>query len=116
MARVDEIVDGIYRICTTVQLPDTEFQFNQFLIDDERPALIHTGMYWLYEGVHDGVAEVLDPGKLEYVILLHFEADENGSMDRFLEGAPNSTLACSALSAITNPTGWHYSRRVDGHI
>ena len=42
MARVDELVDGIYRICTTVQLPDTEFQFNQFLIDDERPALIHT--------------------------------------------------------------------------
>jgi hypothetical protein len=34
MARVDELVDGIYRICTTVQLPDTEFQFNQFLIDD----------------------------------------------------------------------------------
>jgi len=51
MARVDELVDGIYRICTTVQLPDTEFQFNQFLIDDERPALIHTGMYGLYEGV-----------------------------------------------------------------
>jgi hypothetical protein len=47
MARVDELVDGIYRICTTVQLPDTEFQFNQFLIDDERPALIHTGMYGL---------------------------------------------------------------------
>ena len=72
MARVDELVDGIYRICTTFQLPDMEFQFSQFLIDDERPALIHTGMYGLYEGVRDGVAEVLDPGKLEYVILLHF--------------------------------------------
>lgn len=23
MARLDELVDGIYRICTTVQLPDT---------------------------------------------------------------------------------------------
>jgi flavorubredoxin len=32
---------------------------------------------------------VLDPGELEYVILLHFEADENGGMDRFLEGAPD---------------------------
>ncbi len=115
MARVDELVDGIYRICTTVQLPDTEFQFNQFLIDDERPALIHTGMYGLYEGVRDGVAEVLDPGKLEYVILLHFEADENGGMDRFLEGAPNSTLACSAMSTILNLSGWNYSGRVEGH-
>jgi flavorubredoxin len=115
MARVDALIDGIYRICTTVQLPDTDFQFNQFLIDDERPALIHTGMYGLYEGVRDGVAEVLDPSNLEYVILLHFEADETGGMDRFLEGAPNSTLACSALSAILNLSGWNYSGRVEGH-
>jgi hypothetical protein len=50
MARVDELVDGIYRISTTVQLPGTDFQFNQFLIDDERPAFIHTGMYGLYQG------------------------------------------------------------------
>jgi flavorubredoxin len=75
MARVDELVDGIYRICTTVQLPNTEFQFNQFLIDDERPTLIHTGMHQLYDAVHAAVAEVLDPSKLEYVGLLHFEAD-----------------------------------------
>ena len=116
MARVDALVDGIYRICTTVQLPDnTDFQFNQFLIDDERPALIHTGMYGLYEGVRDGVAEVLDPSKLEYVILLHFEADETGGMDRFLEGAPHSTLAGSAMSAILNLSGWNYSGRVEGH-
>jgi flavorubredoxin len=115
VARVDELVDGIYRISTTVQLPDTEFQFNQFLIDDERPALVHTGIHGLYEGVRDGVAEVLDPSKLEYVILLHFEADENGGMDRFLDGAPSSTLACSALSAILNLSGWNYSGRVEGH-
>jgi flavorubredoxin len=116
MARVDELVDGIYRISTTVQLPDTDFQFNQFVIDDDRPALIHTGMYGLYEDVRDGIAEVLDPSKLEYVILLHFEADENGGMNRFLEAAPNSTLACSALSAILNLSGWNYSDRVEGHM
>jgi flavorubredoxin len=115
MARVDELVDGIYRISTTVQLPGTDFQFNQFLIDDERPALIHTGMYGLYQGVRDAIAEVLDPSKLEYVILLHFEADENGGMDRFLQAAPDSALACSALSAILNLSGWNYSGRVEGH-
>jgi flavorubredoxin len=116
MAQVDEIVDGIYRLCTPVELPNTTFQFNQFLIDDERPALIHTGMYQLYEGVRDAVAEVLDPGKLEYVILLHFESDENGGMDRFLEGAPNSALACSALSSMLNLNGWNYKGRVEGHM
>jgi hypothetical protein len=41
MVRVDEVADGIYRISTL----ETEFQFNQFLIDDELPALGHTGMW-----------------------------------------------------------------------
>ena len=45
MARIDEIVDGIYRISTTFGFDGFDFQFDQFLIDDERPALIHTGMY-----------------------------------------------------------------------
>jgi flavorubredoxin len=114
MARIDEIVDGIYRVSTTVD-EGFEFQFNQFLIDDERPTLIHTGMYGLYDGVRHAVAQVLDPGKLEYVILLHFEADECGGMDRFLEGAPDSTLACSALSNDLNLSGWNYRGRVAGH-
>jgi flavorubredoxin len=115
MARIDEITDGIYRISTTTENDGFAFQFNQFLIDDERPALIHTGMHGMYEGVRDAVAEVLDPGSLGYVILLHFEADECGGMYRFLEGAPGSTLACSALSSDLNLSGWNYGGRVEGH-
>ena len=92
MTRIDEIVDGIYRICTPVDVGPYDFQFNQFLIDDERPALIHTGMYGMYDDVRAAVREVVDPGTLEYVALLHFESDECGGMDRFLEGAPSSAL------------------------
>jgi hypothetical protein len=51
MARVDEVGDGIYRISTTVALGEGAFQFNQFLIDDERPTLIHTGLFPMYEDV-----------------------------------------------------------------
>jgi flavorubredoxin len=116
MARIDEITDGIYRISTTVDVDGGAFQFNQFLVDDERPALIHTGMYGMYEAVRDAVAEVVDPGKLGYVILLHFESDECGGMDRFLEGAPRSTLACSELSNALNLSGWNFGGRVEGHV
>jgi flavorubredoxin len=114
--RVDEIVDGIHRISTTLHFEGgLDFQFNQFLIDDERPALIHTGMHQMYDDVRRAVAEVLDPSRLSYVILLHFEADECGGMDRFLEGAPDSILACSALSHEINLGGWNYRGRVEGH-
>jgi len=115
MTRIDEIVDGIYRICTPVDVGGYDFQFNQFLIDDERPALIHTGMHGMYDDVRPAVAQVLDPGRLQYVALLHFESDECGGMYRFLEGAPDSTLACSAASVQLNLSGWDYTGRVEGH-
>src|SRR5205823_1239742 len=70
VARIDEIVDGIYRISTTIDVGGYGFQFNQFLIDDERPALIHTGMHALYRDVRSAIEEVLDPAKLSYVALL----------------------------------------------
>ena len=41
MARIDEIVDGIYRISTTYS-DGFDFQCNQFLIDDECPAPART--------------------------------------------------------------------------
>lgn len=110
--RVDRVVGGIYRISTWV--PDVGITFNQFLIEDERPTLIHTGMHFLYDGVRAAVSEVLDPAKLEFVALLHFEADECGGMDRFLDQAPESTLLGSVLSARLNLAGWDYQGKVHG--
>lgn len=111
-ARIDQVVGGIYRISTWV--PEAGITFNQFLIDDERPALIHTGTHDLYEAVRGAVAEVLDPARLELVALLHFEADECGGMDRFLTEAPDSTLIASAMSAAVNLAGWDYRGKVQG--
>jgi flavorubredoxin len=110
--RIDEIVDGIHRISTWT--PGAGLSFNQFLIDDERPALIHTGEHWRYDAIRTAVAQVLDPARLEFVVLCHFEADECGGMGRFLAGAPRSTLACSALSAALNLSGWDYTGTVQG--
>ena len=112
MARVDEVADGIYRISTLET--ETEFQFNQFLIDDERPALIHTGMFPMYEDVRRAVAEVLDPASLAYVVCPHFEADECGGMGRFVAEAPEAVLACGEVGAMLNLTQWDYAGPVRG--
>ena len=112
--RIDEIVDGIYRISTWAPEETGPITFNQFLIDDDRPALIHTGVYSAYESVRAALAQVLDPARLEYVALLHFEADECGGMDRFLEGAPESTLVGSAMSVDVNLGGWSYRGKTRG--
>jgi flavorubredoxin len=114
MARVDEVGDGIYRISTTVALGEGAFQFNQFLIDDERPTLIHTGLFPMYEDVRKAVAEVLDPASLAYVVCPHFESDECGGMGRFVEEAPEAVLACSEAGALLNLTQWDYAGPVRG--
>ncbi len=110
--RIDEIVDGIYRISTFS--PENGITFNQFLIDDEQPALIHTGTYDHYDGVRAAIAEVIDPARLAHVVLLHWEGDENGGMDRFMSEAPRSLLVGSALSIMLNAHGFGLHERVQG--
>ncbi len=109
---IDHLVGGIYRISTWV--PAAGITFNQFLIDDDRPTLIHTGTHDLCGAVQAAIAEVLDPKRLEFVALLHFEADECGGMGRCLAAARQSTLVASALSAAVNLAGWDYAGRVRG--
>jgi flavorubredoxin len=117
MAQIDEIVDGIYRIST----PPTEFvpiTFNQFLIDDEEPVLVHTGVHDAYDDIRRAIGEVLDPASLRYVVLLHFEGDECGGMDRFMAEARDAQLVGSGMSAVLNLTnfGVDYVDRVRGVV
>ena len=102
--RIDQIVGGIYRIATMTA--PYGITFNQFLIDDQRPTLIHTGEYGVYENVRRAIAEVLDPARLANIVLLHWESDANGGMDRFMAAAPGSELVGSALSIQLNAYGF----------
>ncbi len=111
-AQISEIVDGIYRICHPPR--NYPIGFNQFLIDDERPTLIHTGFYDSYDAVRAAVAQVLDPKRLAYVVIGHFEADECGGMDRFVQEAPNSVLVASELGVGVNLNHWNYRGPVKG--
>jgi flavorubredoxin len=57
---------------------------------------------------------VLDPAKLSCVLLLHWEGDENGGMDRFMSVAPQCELMGSQLSIQLNASGFGLSERVRG--
>jgi flavorubredoxin len=112
MRRIDKITSEIYRISAFE--PQYGISFNQFLILDERPALIHTGTHPWYESVRKAVAELVDPAKLAYVVVPHFEADECGGMGRFVKEAPQSVLACSEVGHGINLSAWDYSGPVQG--
>ena len=107
MTRIDQIAGGIYRISTIPK--DSPVGFNQFLIDDEQPALIHTGMAPMYEDVCKAIGQVLDPSRLAYIILLHFEGDECGGMERFMAQAPHARLVGCELSASLNLNSFDFA-------
>jgi flavorubredoxin len=101
-AEISEIKDGIYRISGFVK--EFGITFNQFLIDDGQPTLIHTGPIGMYKQVEEKVKEVIPLEKLANVAFLHFESDEYGGM-AFLN-SKNVRLLCSDLSSKLNLTGW----------
>src|SRR5688500_3812215 len=100
MPRIDQITGDIYRISDFS--PQVGITFNQFVILDEQPALIHTGTFPAYESVRQAVAQLIDPAKLAYVVVPHFGADECGGMGRIVKDAPKSVLACSEVGAMIN--------------
>jgi flavorubredoxin len=110
--RIDHITGGIYRVSHWEE--EYRITFNQFLIDDERPTLIHTGNYDHYDALRRAVREVLDPATLANIVLLHWEGDENGGMDRLMAEAKDSELIGSALSIGLNAHGFGLHERVRG--
>jgi len=100
MTTVTEIAPDVFRISTFV--PEANMQFNQFVIRDDEPVLFHTGMRALFPAVKEAVAKVIDPAAIRWIGFSHFEADECGSLNEWLETAPQATPICSLVGAIVS--------------
>jgi flavorubredoxin len=99
---LNEIAPGIYRINTPVQTPGGPFNFNQYLVADERPLLFHSGPRAMFPLVREAVERVLPLERLRYVGLSHFEADECGALNHFLAVAPQAEAVCSRVAAMVS--------------
>jgi flavorubredoxin len=92
-ATVTQITTDVYRISNFA--PDYGIQFNQFLIKDDQPFLMHTGFKKMFAGTRDAVATVLDPARLRWIGFSHFESDECGALNEWLAAAPQAQAVCS---------------------
>jgi flavorubredoxin len=97
-SKVTEIASNVYRISTF----HSEFgiQFNQFLLNDDEPFLMHTGMKKMFATTIEGLSSVLDPAKLRWIGFSHFESDECGALNEWLKIAPASQAVCSLVGAM----------------
>lgn len=92
--RIDEIVDGIFRISTHVPeiAPPAGFGFNQYLVMADEPLLFHCGMRGLFPAVSAAVTTVTPTERLRWISFGHVEADECGAMNAWLAAAPHAQI------------------------
>lgn len=97
---VHEIEQDLFRISTFV--PEAGIQFNQFLVRDSESLLFETGFRVMFPDVRDAVARIIDPATIRWISFSHFEGDECGSLNEWLEVAPQAEAVCSFVGAMTS--------------
>jgi flavorubredoxin len=97
---VNEIAPDVFRICQFT--PQIGLQFNYFLVRDDEPLLFTTGYRSSFPALREAVAKLIDPTKLRWVGFSHFESDECGALNLWLDAAPHAQPVCSLVSAMVN--------------
>lgn len=93
--KVNEIASATYRLSTFD--PEHEIQFNQILINDDQPSLMHTGYKRMYQTALAGLSSIIDPAKLRLIGFSPFESDECGALNEWFRIAPNAQTNCRTV-------------------
>src|SRR5947209_17575921 len=97
MSNVVEVAPDVYRV--SVFVPEINLQFNHFLVKDDEPLLFHAGLRNMFPAVREAVSRIIDPATIRHIGFSHFESDECGALNSWLEIAPNSEPVCSLVAA-----------------
>jgi flavorubredoxin len=100
MVRVDEIAKDVFRL--SVLEPGLGLQFNHFLIRDDEPLLFHAGYKALFAELYPAVRRLIDVSRLRWVGFSHFESDECGGLNQWLDVAPLAQPVCSLVGTIVS--------------
>lgn len=100
MATIDEIAPDLFRI--SVYVPDFDMQFNHFLVRDEEPLLFHAGLRKMFPVLREAVSRLIDPATLRHVGWSHFESDEVGALNEWLQLAPQAQPVCTLVGKLVS--------------
>jgi flavorubredoxin len=98
MTTINEIAPDLFRLCVYVK--DFDMQFNHFLVRDEEPLLFHAGFKGMFPVLREAVATLIDPTKLRHIAWSHFESDEIGALNHWLELAPQAQPVCTLVGKL----------------
>jgi anaerobic nitric oxide reductase flavorubredoxin len=69
--------------------------YNAYLIRDEKTALIDTVKYIFGDELLRNVTEIVDPEKIDYIVVNHVEMDHSSSLPMIVKAAKNATIITS---------------------
>jgi flavorubredoxin len=92
-----EFLKNIYRLSLA---PNEHFEFNQFLIVDDKVCLVHAGKSSLFKPLFGQVKEILGNKTIDYIVFSHFEADECGAVNEWLAEYPEAVVYCNKICNI----------------
>lgn len=100
MTDIAEVAPDVYRV--SVFVPEINLQFNHFLVRDDEPLLFHTGLRAMFPLVREAVSRLIDPATIRHIGFGHFESDECGSLNSWLEIAPEAEPVCGLVGALVS--------------
>ena len=100
MITTTEIAPDLFRL--SIYVPDFDMQFNHFLVRDEEPLLFHAGFKRMFPVLREAVASLIDPTKLRHIAWSHFESDEIGALNEWLQLAPRAQPVCTLVGKLVS--------------
>ena len=99
-AAINEIAPDLFRL--SVYVPDFDMQFNHFLVRDEEPLLFHAGLKAMFPALREAVTKLIDPCTLRHIAWSHFESDECGALNAWLQLAPQAQPVCTLVGKLVS--------------
>ena len=100
MVTTTEIAPEIYRLAMFV--PEINLEFSHFLVRDDEPLLFHAGLRSMFPALRESIARLIDPAKLRHIGFSHFESDECGALNHWLEIASAAQPVCGLVGAVVS--------------
>jgi flavorubredoxin len=100
MVRTTEIAPEIYRI--SVFVPEINLEFSHFLVRDEEPLLFHAGLRGMFPLLRQEISRLMDPSRIRHIGFSHFESDECGGLNEWLQIAPAAEPVCGLVGALVS--------------
>jgi flavorubredoxin len=100
MTSTTEIAKNVFRI--SVFVPEINLEFSHFLVRDDEPLLFHAGLRGMFPLLREQVSHLIDISKIRHIGFSHFESDECGALNEWLELAPQARPVCGLVGALVS--------------